>query len=114
MRGTIVKPEKCEVIECKCVFKCKRSECNEFNFKAALAAKGIQQSNVDLLNLYSPLAILTSLGILLSIFNVNNISIYQLDVCSACLNGNVVGDVFISLLKGWENIKVSGMKDLMV
>ena len=100
----LVKSEdiKNKVIECKWVYKRKRDEFgNETTYKARLVARGFQQSDLYNIDIYSPVAKLPSVRIFLALCNHLNYQIFQLDVCSAFLNGEITQDVYIKLPKGF-------------
>lgn len=52
---------------------------------------------MSLSDIYSPVAKLPSIRIFLALCNTLNIPIYQLDVCSAFLNGDIKHEIYISL-----------------
>lgn len=74
---------------------------NISKFKARLVARGFKQSEC-ISDIYSPVAKLPSVRFFFSVCNYLKIPIYQMDVCSAFLNGDIKGNVYISLPKGFE------------
>lgn len=93
----VSKPNDCDIIDTKWVFRRKRDEKgNIVSYKARLVARGFQQK-IDYSEIYSPVAKLTSVRLFLVFCNENNFPIYQLDVCSAFLYGEIVGDFYIKL-----------------
>lgn len=84
---------------------------NNGKLKARLVVKGYQQAeNID--NVYSPVAKMSTLKILLSFSCVNNLYINQLDVESAFLNGKVSNDIYIQQPQGYviDKTKVCKLK----
>lgn len=65
------------------------------NFKARVVAKGFQQINQEDQEIYSPVAKMNTLKILLSIACVNSWEIEQMDVQTAFLNGSIKPEVYI-------------------
>lgn len=86
-------PEKANVIESKWVFKIKSNK----QYKARLVAKGFQQQVTDLYDVYAPVAKLTTFRILVIIANKLKLPIFQMDVQSAFLYGEITDEVFMSL-----------------
>jgi hypothetical protein len=72
-----------------------------------LVARGFQQTDVESLNAYSPVAKLPSVRILLVLCNELDIPIFQLDDCSAFLYGEIKENVYITLPKGFNQSKRS-------
>lgn len=99
----VKKPKVCEVIDSKWVYKRKRDECkNVVTYKARLVARGFKQTNVSFSDIYSPVAKLPTVRVFLAICNQLQISVLQLDVCSAFLYGNIETDVYMSLPEGFN------------
>lgn len=89
------------IVETKWVFKRKKNESGKIvSYKARLVARGFQQKGVAS-DIYSPVAKLPSVRVFLALCSHLRIPIFQLDVCSAFLNGNIKGEVYISLPKGF-------------
>lgn len=81
-------PNNAEVIDSKWVFKGKKDEAGNISrFKARLVARGFKQSEC-ISDIYSPVAKLPSVRFFFSVCNYLKIPIYQMDVCSAFLNGD--------------------------
>ncbi|XXG79641.1 hypothetical protein AAC387_Pa09g0670 [Persea americana] len=78
-------------IGCKCVYKKKRGVDGKVEtFKARLVAKGsTQKEGIDYEEPFSPVAMLKSIRILLSIAAYFDYEIWQMDVKTAFLNGNL-------------------------
>lgn len=82
-------PKNEKVIDSKLVFKIK----GENEFKARLVAGGFQQDiDNDLYDIYAPVAKLTTFRILLVIASKLGQPIYQMDVRSAFLYGEITED----------------------
>lgn len=95
-----------KIIECKWVFKRKRNDKgNVVKFKARLVVKGFQQRGMSFADIYSPVAKLPSIRVFLALCNNFGLTVHQLDVCSAFLNGDIKDDVYISLPKGFQEIE---------
>lgn len=95
-----------DVIDCRWVFKRKQDEYGAWTvYKARLVARGFQQKNVDSDSIYSPVAKLVTLRTFVAICLYCEFEIYQMDVCSAFLNGDIKQEVYIRLPKGFETEK---------
>lgn len=93
---SIVKePKSQNIIDVKWLYRMKDSN----KFKARLVARGFQQEFHQNEEIYSPVAKLTSIKMLLSLSAVQNLSIHQMDVQTAFLNGEINEDVFIKAPK---------------
>lgn len=87
-------PSDKKVIESKWVFKVK----NENEFKARLVARGFQQDcSSELYDIYAPVAKLATFRILIVIANKLGKPIFQMDVRSAFLYGDISEEVYMSL-----------------
>ena len=84
-------PERIKPVGCKWINKKKRvPDGNVETFKARLVAKGYtQQEGIDYEETFSPVAMLKSIRILLSIAGALDYEIWQMDVKTAFLNGNL-------------------------
>ena len=70
-------------------------------YKARLVAKGYRQiQGVDYDETFSPVAMLKSIRILLAIAAYNDYEIWQMDVKTAFLNGNLLEDVYMEQPEG--------------
>ncbi|WVZ51175.1 hypothetical protein U9M48_002340 [Paspalum notatum var. saurae] len=108
----LVKPlDEVRPIECKWVFKKKiDADGNVHIYKARLVAKGFRQiQGVDYDETFSPVAMLKSIRILLVIAAYHDYEVWQMDVKTAFLNGNLSEDVwnlrFDEVVKGFGFIK---------
>ena len=77
-------------------------------YKARLVAKGFRQTHViDYDETFSPVAMLKSIRILLAIATYYDYEIWQMDVKTAFLNGNLLEDVYMTQPEGFVNPKNS-------
>ena len=71
-------------------------------YKARLVAKGFKQKHgIDYDETFSPVAMLKSIRILLAIVAYHDYEIWQMDVKTAFLNGNLVEDVYMTQPDGF-------------
>ena len=101
---TLVDPPKgIKPIECKWVFKKKIDmDGNIQTFKGRLVAKGFKQIHgIDYDETFSPVAMLKSIRILLAIAAFYDYEIWQMDVKTAFLNGNLLEDVYMTQPEGF-------------
>ena len=105
-------PANIKPIGYKWVFKNKRgSDGKVETFKARLVAKGFtQKEGIDYEETFSPVAMLKSIRILLSIAACPDYEIWQMDVKTAFLNGNLEEDIYMQQPEGF----VAGRKDSLV
>ncbi|KAL4025380.1 hypothetical protein IC575_013770 [Cucumis melo] len=96
-------PEGVKPIGCKWIYKRKRDSAGKVQtFKARLVAKGYtQRERVDYEETFSPVAMLKSIRILLSIATFYDYEIWQMDVKTAFLNGNLEESIFMSQPEGF-------------
>jgi len=96
-------PEGVRPIECKWIFKKKRDmDGNVHVYKARLVAKGFRQvQGVDYDETFSPVAMLKSIRIILAIAAYFDYEIWQMDVKTAFLNGNLDEDVYMIQPEGF-------------
>jgi hypothetical protein len=79
-------------------------------YKARLVAKGFKQiQGVDYDETFSPVAMFKSIRILLAIAAFHDYEIWQMDVKTAFLNGNLEEDVYMTQPEGFEDPKNVGM-----
>ena len=90
-------------VECKWIFKKKIDmDGNVRIHKARLVAKGFKQiQGVDYDETFSPVAMLKSIRILLAIATFYDYEIWQMDVKTAFLNGNLSEDVYMIQPEGF-------------
>ena len=90
-------------VECKWIFKKKIDmDGNVHIHKARLVAKGFKQiQGVDYDETFSPVAMLKSIRILLAIAAFYDYEIWQMDVQTAFLNGNLSEDVYMIQHEGF-------------
>jgi len=90
-------------IECKWIFKKKtNANGNVHIYKARLVAKGFRQiQGVDYDETFSPIAVLKCIRILLAIVVYYDYEIWQMDVKTAFLNGNLSEDVYMTQPEGF-------------
>ena len=70
---------------------------NVHTFKARLVAKGFKQTHgIDYDETFSPVAMLKSIRILIAIAAYYDYEIWQMDVKTAFLNGNLLEDVYMT------------------
>ena len=74
--------------------------------KARLFAQGYsRQEGIDDTETFAPIARLEAIGLLLSYVVNHNITLYQMDVKSAFLNGFISEEVFVRQPPGFEDLK---------
>lgn len=97
-------PPKGKVIRVKWIYKTKLNEKGEVDkYKARLVAKGYnQQYEVDYEEVFAPVACLDTVRVILSLAARNGWTIYQLDVKSAFLHGELNEEVFVAQPRGYE------------
>ena len=97
-------PEGAKKIGVKWIYKTKLNESGKVDkFKARLVAKGYaQQHGVDYTEVFAPVARLDTVRIICALAVQRNWVIYQLDVKSAFLHGELSEDVFVDQPKGYE------------
>jgi len=93
-----------KVIGVKWIYKTKLKEKGEVDkYKARLVAKGYsQQYGIDYTEVFAPVAHLDTIRIILSIAAQHGWTVFQLDVKSAFLYGELNEDVFVSQPQGYE------------
>ena len=100
-------PDGVKTIECKWVYKKKTDmDGNVYIYKARLVAKGFRQvQGVDYDETFSPVAMLKSVRIILAIAAYFDYEIWQMDVKTAFLNGNLNEDVYMIQPEGFVDPK---------
>ena len=96
-------PEDVRPIGCKWIFKRKRGIDGKVEtFKARLVAKGyIQKEGVDYEETFSPVVMLKSIRILLSIASCLDYEIWQMDVKTVFLNGYLEESIYMMQPEGF-------------
>ena len=96
-------PEGVKPIGCKWVFKKKTDmDGNVHTYKARLVAKGFKQIHgIDYEETFSPVAMIKSIRIMLAIAAYHDYEIWQMDVKTAFLNGNLEEDVYMTQPDGF-------------
>ena len=98
-------PDGMRPIGCKWIFKKKRDmDGNVHIYKARLVAKGYRQIHgIDYDETFSPVAMIKSIRIMLAIAAYHDYEIWQMDVKTAFLNGNLVEDVYMTQPDGFAD-----------
>ena len=98
-------PEGVKPVGCKWVFKKKTDmDGNVITYKARLVAKGYKQKErIDYDETFSPVAVPKSIRILLAITAYQDYEIWQMDVKTAFLNGNLQEDVYMTQPEGFTS-----------
>ena len=95
-----------EPIGCKWVFKKKTDmEGKVVTYKVRLVAKGYRQrQGVDYEETFLQVAMVKSIRILLAIAAYSDYEIWQMDVKTAFLNGNLTEEVYMTQSKGFTSM----------
>src|SRR3954469_16452290 len=103
----VPRPKGFNIIGAKWVFRTKLSEKGEVvRNKARLVAQGYsQQEGIDYTETFAPVARLESIHLLISFATQHNITLYQMDVKSAFLNGYIDEEVYAHQPPGFEDSK---------
>ena len=103
-------PDSRKAVECKWIFKKKTdADGNVTVHKARLVAKGFRQiQGVDYDETFSPVAMLKSVRVLLAIATYFDYEIWQMDVKTAFLNGNIEEELYMVQPQGFVNPKDAG------
>src|SRR4051812_5876949 len=104
-------PKKHNIIGTKWIFRNKQDEDGiVVRNKARLVAQGYTQiEGIDFGETYAPVARLESIRVMLAFANFNGILLYQMDVKSAFLNGEIEEEVYVMQPLGFEDPKKSDM-----
>ncbi|WJX34371.1 hypothetical protein P8452_22493 [Trifolium repens] len=102
----VPKPKHKNIIGTKWVYRNKLNEQGEVTRnKARLVAQGYsQQEGIDFTETYAPVARLEAIRLLLSYAVNNGITLYQMDVKSAFLNGVISEEVYVKQPPGFEDL----------
>src|ERR1041385_7285314 len=100
-------PKKHNIIGTKWIFRNKQDEDGiVVKNKARLVAQGYTQiKGIDFGETYAPVACLESIHVMLAFANFNGILLYQMDVKSAFLNGEIEEEVYVMQPPGFEDSK---------
>jgi hypothetical protein len=100
-------PSDRKAIENKWIFKKKTdADGNVTNCKAQLVVKGLRQiQGVDYDETFSPVAMLKSIRVLLAIAAYFDYEIWQMDVKTAFLNGNIEEELYMVQLESFVDPK---------
>ncbi|KAK8685887.1 hypothetical protein V6N13_124919 [Hibiscus sabdariffa] len=103
-------PEGIKPIGCKWVFKKKTDmDGNVQTYKGRLVAKGFRQIHgVDYDETFSPVAMIKSIRILLTVAAFHDYEIWQMDVKTAFLNGKLEEDVYMTQPEGFVTPENAG------
>lgn len=103
-------PDGVRPIESKWIYKKKRDmDGNVHVYKARLVTKGFRQvQGVDYEETFSPVAMLKSIQIILAIAAYFDYEIWQMDVKTAFLNGNLDEDVYMIQPEGFVDLTNAG------
>lgn len=95
-------PEGRKPITCKWIFRIKPGDDGQPDrFKARLVARGFsQKKGFDFTETYSPVAKLDTLRVMLAIANQERMSVHQMDVRTAFLNGVLSEDIYMTQPEG--------------
>ena len=95
-------PVQAKIIDCRWIYKPKADGI----FKARLVAKGFRKTrSIDYDEIFSPVVMLKSIRILLAITAYYDYELWQMDVKTTFLNGNLFEDVYMTQPKGFIDPK---------
>ena len=97
-------PEGAKAIGVKWIYKTKFNELGEVDkLKARLVVKGYaQEYGIDYTEVFAPVARMDTVRMIIAVAAQRGWGIYQLDVKSAFLHGELMEDVFVEQPKGYE------------
>jgi hypothetical protein len=98
-------PQNKKAIDVKWVFKVKVNSQGEVTrYKARLVAKGfLQKEGIDFDEVFAPVARIETIRLVVVLANINNWSMYQMDVKCAFLNGPLEEEVYVKQPAGFIN-----------
>jgi hypothetical protein len=96
-------PDGCKPVGCKWLFKKKMKLDGTIDkFKARLVAKGFtQKEGEDYFDTYLPVAMMTTICVLVALAVCNDIFIHQMDVKTVFLNGELDDEIYIKQSDGF-------------
>ena len=104
-------PKDCKSIGCKWIYKIKyNADGSVERYKARLVALGyLQKEGIDYSETFDPVAKMTSICTLLGLATRDDIEIYQMDVKTAFMNGDLEEEIYMDQpkvfsFKGKENL----------
>ena len=103
-------PDGVKTIECKWIYNKKKDiDGNAHIYKSRLVAKGFRQvQGVDYDETFSPVAMLKSVRIILAIAAYFDYEIWQMDVKTTFLNGNLTEDVYMMQPEDFVDLNNAG------
>nr|GEV02548.1 zinc finger, CCHC-type [Tanacetum cinerariifolium] len=96
-------PPGCKPLGCKWIFKRKMKVDGTIDkFKARLVIQGFRQKEgINYFDTYAPIARITTIRLLLALAAIQNLMIYQMDVKTAFLNGDLDEEVYMKQPEGF-------------
>ena len=90
-------PPSCKTIGCKWVLRKKLKPDGTIDkFKARLVAKGFKQKvDIEFFDTFSPVTRITSIRLLIAIATIYDLKIYQIDVKTVFLNGDLDEEIYM-------------------
>ena len=97
------RPAEKSIVSSKWIFKLKHAADGSIEkYKARFVARGFsQKEGIDYDETFSPVARYTSIRTIISLVSIFGWKMYQMDVKTAFLNGNIDQEVFIEQLEGF-------------
>ncbi|WJZ95597.1 hypothetical protein VitviT2T_014356 [Vitis vinifera] len=97
-------PPGAKTIGCKWIFKRKLKQDGSIDkCKARLVAKGFKQRNgVDYYDTFAPITRIASIRLVIALTSIHNLVIYQMDVKTAFLNGDLEEEIDMEQPKGFK------------
>ncbi|GJU95107.1 zinc finger, CCHC-type containing protein [Tanacetum coccineum] len=96
-------PLGCKPLGCKWIFKRKlKVDGTIKKFKARLVIQGFKQkSGIDYFDTYAPIAHISTIRLLIAMESIHNLIIYQMDVKTTFLNGELEEEVYMNQPQGF-------------